>query len=230
MTPVLLIDDDAELCGLVAKSLMAEAMRIEACHDGAEGLDRALGGDCEIVLLDVNLPGLTGFDVLRRIRERGGPPVLMLTGRTDELDRVLGLEMGADDYLAKPFSTRELAARIRAVLRRGREPARAPRAPLEVAGVRLDPGTMRVWRDGEEISTTAAEFMLLQMLLQRPGEIVGREEIARQVLGRPHIPYDRNVDMHVCNLRRKLGKAPDGGELIRTVRGAGYLFCRALPQ
>lgn len=230
MIPVLLIDDDTELCGLLAKSLVAEGMLLDARHDGKEGLERALAGDCDIVLLDVNLPGLTGFDVLRSLRERSGPPVLMLTGRADELDRVLGLEMGADDYLPKPFSIRELAARIRAVLRRGRDTGRPARRPIEASGVRLDPGAMRVWRDGSEVPTTAAEFSLLEMLLQRPGEVVGREEIANQVLGRPHIPYDRNVDMHVCNLRRKLGKAPDGSDLIRTVRGSGYLFCRLQTQ
>jgi len=230
MTPLLLIDDDIELCGLLAKSLEAEAMSLESCHNGRDGLEQALSGDYALVLLDVNLPGLTGYDVLRSIREQDGPPVLMLTGRADELDRVLGLEMGADDYLPKPFSLRELAARIRAVLRRGIEPRRIERRPIEASGVRIDPGAMRVWRDGTEIQTTAAEFSLLQMLLRRPGEVVGREEIADQVLGRPHIPYDRNVDMHVCNLRRKLGKAPDGSDLIRTVRGSGYLFCRLQTQ
>ncbi len=230
MTPLLLIDDDIELCGLLAKSLAAEAMSLESRHNGRDGLEQALSGDYALVLLDVNLPGLTGYDVLRSIREQDGPPVLMLTGRADELDRVLGLEMGADDYLPKPFSVRELAARIRAVLRRGIEPRRMERRPIEASGVRIDPGAMRVWRDGTEVQTTAAEFSLLQMLLQRPGEVVGREEIADQVLGRPHIPYDRNVDMHVCNLRRKLGKAPDGSDLIRTVRGSGYLFCRLLTQ
>ncbi|EPR41618.1 two component transcriptional regulator, winged helix family [Desulfovibrio sp. X2] len=226
MIPVLMIDDDEELCGLVGQSLSGEAMHLDAAYDGKAGLDMALGGEHDIVLLDVNLPGLTGFEVLRRIRGEGGPPVLMLTGRDGELDRVLGLEMGADDYLAKPFSTRELAARIRAILRRAAAPAAPANKPLEMCGVRLDPGTMRLWRGEEEITATSAEFALLELLMRRAGEAVGREEIAQQVLGRPHIPYDRNVDMHVCNLRRKLGKGPDGGEYIRTVRGSGYLFCR----
>jgi two-component system response regulator CpxR len=180
------------------------------------------------VLLDVNLPKLTGFEVLRELRREGGPPVVMLTARDGELDRVLGLEMGADDYLPKPFSTRELAARIRAVLRRASHDWRPRFAPLETCGVRLDPGLRQVWRDGEEIETTAAEFDLLELFLRRAGEVVSREEVAREVLGRPHIPLDRNVDMHVCNLRRKLGRAPDGLDYVRTVRGAGYLFRRGL--
>lgn len=228
MIPVLLIDDDTELCALLGQSLAGEAMRLDAAYDGAAGLTQALEGRHEIVLLDVNLPKLTGFEVLRELRREGGPPVVMLTARDGELDRVLGLEMGADDYLPKPFSTRELAARIRAVLRRGSRDWRPRFAPLESCGVRLDPGLRQVWRDGQEITTTAAEFDLLELLLRRAGEVVSREEVAREVLGRPHIPLDRNVDMHVCNLRRKLGHAPDGLDYVRTVRGAGYLFRRGL--
>ncbi|EPR35003.1 two component transcriptional regulator, winged helix family [Alkalidesulfovibrio alkalitolerans DSM 16529] len=229
MIPVLMIDDDRDLCGLLEKSLGNESMALEAVNEGSMGLDVALKGEHDIVLLDINLPGLTGFEVLRELRRRGGPPVVMLTGRDGELDKVLGLEMGADDYLTKPFSTRELAARIRAVLRRA-SPRPARRGPVEVSGVFVDPGRMLVRRDGEAIDVTSAEFSLLELLVRRSPEAVGREEIARHVLGKTFIPLDRSVDMHVCNLRQKLGRHPDGDEYIKTVRGTGYVFCRRSPH
>jgi DNA-binding response OmpR family regulator len=223
MDRLLLIDDDAELSKLLMRFLAHEGFEIEWAPGGLPGIERARANDYALILLDVMMPDAGGFDVLRRIRQRSRTPVLMLTARGDTHDRVLGLELGADDYLPKPFDPAELAARIRAVLRRA-----APQWPststVLVGDLALDPGARGVRRNGAPLDLTSVEFDLLAALLRSPGSIVTREDLVRNVLGREFSPYDRSIDTHVCNLRRKLGPLPEGGERIKGVRGAGYLY------
>jgi two-component system response regulator CpxR len=206
-----------------------EGWEVETVHDGEEGLGRVAAGDYVALILDVMLPGLGGFEVLRRLRATSALPVLMLTARGDEVDRVLGLELGADDYLPKPFSSRELAARLRAILRRAHSdeiaPAREPtREVLRVGDVELDVAARAVRRGGDNVELTAVEFNLLELLLRHAGEVVTREQIAQDVFGRRLMPYDRSVDTHLSNLRRKLDPEGVTGERIKTVRGSGYVY------
>jgi two-component system response regulator CpxR len=224
---VLIIDDDIELCELLAEYLGGEGFVVDAVHDGASGAARALAGEHDLVVLDVMLPKLNGFDVLRRIRESSAVAVVMLTARGEEVDRIVGLEIGADDYLPKPFNPRELAARMRAVLRRTATAAddRADEA-LEVFDLRLEPGTRSATRSGEPIELTGIEFELLAVLLRGAGRVISRDELSRTALGRRASSFDRSLDVHLSNLRRKLGPLPDGGERIKTVRGVGYQYVR----
>jgi two-component system response regulator CpxR len=220
---VLLIDDDAELCELVTRFMAGEGFAVDTATDGRQGVMRALSGDYKLILLDVMMPDMNGFDVLRRIRVESRIPVLMLTAKGDTLDRVLGLEMGADDYLPKPFDPPELAARVRAILRRaGLQPA--GHAPIVVADVELDADTRTVRKKGKLIDLTTVEFDLLAALVRAAGSTVSREDLARDVLGREFSPFDRSIDTHVCNLRKKIGLLEDGTERIKGVRGAGYLY------
>lgn len=222
---VLLIDDDVELCQLVAQYLTGEGFIVESVHDGARGAERALEGGSDILVLDVMLPGVNGFEVLRRIRASSRVPVIMLTARGEEVDRIVGLELGADDYLAKPFSPRELVARLRAVLRRSLppEPTATPTPELIAVGdVELNTGSRTVHRGNEPIELTTVEFDLLAILLREAGHVVSRENLAAEALGRPYTPLDRSIDTHVSNLRRKLGPGLDGRPRIKSVRGTGY--------
>ncbi len=226
MQHILVIDDDVELCELLTDYLTPEGFQIEALHDGAQGAERAISADPSLVVLDVMLPGINGFDVLRRIRTASQVPIIMLTARGDDVDRIVGLEMGADDYLPKPFNPRELIARIRAIERRtdtAREPARPP-APVILGDIRLDPGTRTLFRHGHPVDVTAVEFTLAEVLLRAAGRVVSREDLAQQVLGRPLSPYDRSIDVHISSLRRKLGHQYGDAERIKTVRGAGYQY------
>jgi two-component system response regulator CpxR len=230
MERILVIDDDVELCELVAEYLAPEGFSVEVVNDPAAGIERAISGDHALVVLDVMLPGINGFEALRRIRARSRAPVLMLTARGDDVDRIVGLELGADDYLPKPFNPRELVARIRAVLRRTK-PEEGPAGPapagiISVGDVRLDLGTRTAYRDGKVVELTGAEFDMLVTLLQSAGRVVSREELAEAALGRPLAPLDRSVDMHISSLRRKLGAQVGGIERIKAVRGAGYLYAR----
>jgi DNA-binding response OmpR family regulator len=223
MERLLLIDDDAELSRLVTRYLSHEGFETVWAAGGEAGIERSLDGDYAIVLLDVMMPDTGGFEVLRRIRRHSRVPVLMLTARGDTHDRVRGLELGADDYLPKPFDPAELVARIRAILRR--VAPQAPLAPsLALGDVELDPGARSVRRNGDPVELTTVEFDLLAALLGAAGSTVSREELVRVVLRRPFSPYDRSIDTHVCNLRRKLGTLAGGGERIKGVRGAGYLY------
>jgi len=225
---VLVIDDDLELCRLVTRFMTGEGFTIDCVTSGTDGVKRALSGDYSLVMLDVMMPDMNGYDVLRRIRAESRTPVLMLTARGDTLDRVLGLEMGADDYLPKPFDPSELAARTRAILRRVRPQAAGPSAcppPAIVVGdVELDPGVRLARRSGTVVDLTTVEFELLAMLMRAAGRTVSREALVPEVLGRPFSPFDRSIDTHVCNLRRKLGPLDDGTDRIKGVRGAGYLY------
>jgi two-component system response regulator CpxR len=224
MEPVLVIDDDAELCQLVTRYLAREGFAVAWAPGGAAGMERALAEHYSLILLDVMMPDTGGFEVLRHIRRHSRTPVLMLTARGDTQDRVRGLEMGADDYLPKPFDPAELVARIRAILRRA--VPHAPADAMTVGDIELDGGTRTVLRSGEPVELTTVEFDLLAALMQAAGSIVSREDLVRNVLGRDFSPFDRSIDTHVCNLRRKLGPAEDGGERIKGVRGAGYLLAR----
>ena len=225
MTGALLIDDDVELCELVTDYLGGEGFTVESVHDGETGLARAREERHDLVVLDVMLPGLPGFEVLRRLRETSMIPVVMLTARGDEVDRIVGLEMGADDYLTKPFNPRELAARLRAVLRRAEaEPAAGDR--LVVDDLVIDLGARAVTVGGHGVTLTGVEFSLLETLARSAGAVVARDELSRAALYRRASAFDRSLDVHVSNLRRKLGPAADGGERIATVRGVGYQVLR----
>jgi two-component system response regulator CpxR len=219
---ILLIDDDAELCSLLVEFFSRESFTLECEHEGTRGLDRALHGGYDLVILDVMLPGLDGFEILRRLRAESRIPVLMLTARGEDMDRISGLEMGADDYLAKPFNPRELVARIRAILRR-LERSPSPEGPLEVNGVRIVPGTREVLANGRKIEVTTFEFDILECLMQSAGEVVSRDDLMEHLYNRKATAFDRSVDMHISHLRKKL---ETGQPIIKTIRGVGYQFCR----
>jgi two-component system, OmpR family, response regulator CpxR len=228
---ILVIDDDVELCSLVTEYLRPEGFQVEAAHDGKSGLTRALSGEHLLIVLDVMLPGLNGFDVLRKLRDGSRIPVLLLTARGEDVDRIVGLEIGADDYLPKPFNPRELVARIRAVLRRsqGKEAKQEVPDIIRVGDVELDPATRSVRHKGAPVEFTSVEFDLLQVLLREAGRVVTREALVDQVLGRKFSPFDRSIDMHVSKVRKKLGDL-DSEDHIKTVRGAGYIFAMARPK
>jgi two-component system response regulator CpxR len=229
MDQILIIDDDVALCELVTEYLEPLGFQIESVHRGDAGAERALAGEHSLVVLDVMLPGLNGFEVLRRIRAESKIPVLMLTARGDDIDRIVGLEIGADDYLPKPFNPRELTARIRAILRRTTSETPVDQAlekRLHVGDVELDSGTRAITRGGQNVELTAVEFDLLEKLLRSAGQIVTREELSKQVLGRSASPFDRSIDMHISNLRKKLGHRADATERIKTVRGVGYIYAQ----
>jgi len=229
MDQILIIDDDVALCELVTEYLEPLGFEIESMHRGDTGAERAIAGKYSLVVLDVMLPGLNGFEVLRRIRAESKVPVLMLTARGDDVDRIVGLEIGADDYLPKPFNPRELTARIRAILRRAKsdEPASKTTKKLSVGDVELDSGTRAVYRAGRNVELTAVEFDLLEKLLRAAGQIITREELSKEVLGRNSSPFDRSIDMHISNLRKKLGHHFGATERIKTVRGVGYIYAQA---
>lgn len=225
---LLIIDDDTELCELLSEYLEQEGFTVNACHDAQLGLAAAVSEAHDFVVLDVMLPGMSGFELLRRLRFHSAIPVLMLTARGDEIDRIVGLEMGADDYLPKPFNPRELVARIRAIKRRGGTgwlPQRPGLKQLAVDDLVVDPGTRNVLRNNIAVTLTAVEFSLLQALLAHIGEVVHREALAEQVLGRKLELFDRSIDVHISSLRRKLGNTVQGGERIKTVRSIGYMYC-----
>jgi len=227
---LLVIDDDTELCALVSNFLADESFEVEWESDPVRGVDLAISGGHSLIVLDVMLPGrngveMDGFEVLRRIRAQSRIPVLMLTAKGDTLDRVLGLDLGADDYLAKPFEPSELAARIRAILRRSvYSLAAVRRGRLNIADVEIDFGARAVARNGLPVDLTSVEFDLLATLMNAAGSIVSREDLMRNVLGRDFSPFDRSIDTHIYNLRKKIGDLPDGTERIKAVRGAGYLY------
>jgi len=222
MDRVLIVDDDVDLCRLLTERLSTEGFAIEAVHDGPHGLERALSGEHALVVLDLMLPGIGGLEVLRGLRAQSPVPVLILTARGEDIDRILGLEIGADDYVPKPFNPRELLARIRAILRRTNRSATSA-VPLLVGDVRLDPAAREVWLNDKPVDLTSVEFELLETLLRAAGRVLTREQLTESVLGRKLGPFDRVIDVHVSHVRRKLGPA-QGGERIKAVRGSGYLF------
>ena len=219
--PVLLIEDDVELCDLMREYFSARGIRIETIHDGRRGLAEAFSGGYDLILLDVMLPGLDGFEVLRQVRRRSSVPIIMLTARTDKADRIAGLDAGADDYLPKPFDPEELTARMRAVLRRAGRPTGNGAETLIVNGVKMSPSTREVWVDGNPVELTTIEFDILDLIVRSAGRVISRHELTAAIHQRPASPLDRSLDVHVSHIRKKLGPQ---GDLIRTVRGVGYLF------
>jgi DNA-binding response OmpR family regulator len=217
---LLIVDDDVELCELLSERLKREGYSLEAVHDGVRGLERARSAEHALVILDLMLPRVGGLELLRKLRQQSGIPVLILTARGEEMERVLGLEIGADDYLPKPFSPRELIARIRAILRRTSR-AVVQGARLKAGDISLDPGAREAWMNHQSLDLTSVEFSLLEALLRDAGRVVTRERLTETVLGHKLGAFDRVIDVHVSNLRKKLGDPP-GGERIKTVRGAGY--------
>jgi two-component system response regulator CpxR len=226
--PILLIDDDIELCSMLEDYLVRHGFAVTMEHHGELGLHRALTGEYAIVLLDVMLPGLDGFEVLRRLRTSSQVSVLLLTARGEDIDRIVGLEIGADDYLPKPFNPRELLARIRAILRRtaANRQSQGGNKPtikhLSVGEIELDSGARTVVCHGVQLDLTNVEFELLGALMSAPGQILTREHLTELVLDRRFNPFDRSLDMHVSRLRRKLDEAANQGDQIKTIRSMGY--------
>ena len=220
---ILIIDDDIELTDLLVQYLEPEGFDIVCVHDGENGVKKALNQPFDAIILDVMLPKLNGFEVLKAIREHLDTPVLMLTARGDDIDRIVGLEIGADDYLPKPCNPRELVARLRAILRRTQKtPAHRP--VIEHHNIVVDCAQRQVKIAGEELELTNAEFNILEMLIKSPGQAFSKEELTEYALGRKYTAYDRSIDVHISNLRNKLGDDASGEAIIKTVRGFGYLF------
>jgi len=219
---ILVIEDDAELCLLMVDYFTQHGFQIEAVHDGRTGLSRALQGDHSLIVLDVMLPVLDGFEVLRQLRKRRATPVIMLTARTAQPDRITGLNAGADDYLPKPFGPEELLARIRAVLRRAGHTDAREAQTIEIGGLVLNPQSREARYGGQAMEITSIEFDILELLVRSTGRTVTRDELSVVLHQRPATPYERSLDVHISHLRKKLESA--GGCSIRTVRGAGYQF------
>ena len=219
---VLLADDDIELSGMLAEYLERDGFTVTAVHDGESAARLAAGGAYQIVVLDVMMPRIDGVEALRRIRQASRVPVIMLTARGDDVDRIIGLELGADDYVAKPCTPRELAARLRAILRR-MQPHAENAGPLTVSGLALWPEKRRVEWQGRPIELTSMEFNLLEVLMRNAGRVVSKKDLSEQALGRPLARFERSVDVHLSSIRQKLG---DAAALIRTVRGQGYHLAR----
>jgi two-component system response regulator CpxR len=219
---LLIVDDDTELCSLLKEFLEREGYNVQCVSEGREGLEQAQQGGYDLVILDVMLPGMDGFEILKRLRTGSKVPVLMLTARGEDVDRIVGLELGADDYLPKPFNPRELSARVKAILRRTE--AKSNRGRVEVNGVALDPGTRAVLCDGKPVEVTTLEFDILEQLMRNAGHVVSRDGLMESLYNRKATPFDRSIDMHVSHLRRKLeGSRP----VIKTIRGVGYQFCQS---
>lgn len=218
-----MIDDDEELCELVSEYLTVEGFTIEAVHDGESGLQNAVSDKYDLAILDVMLPKMNGFDVLRELRQKSKIPVLMLTARGDDMERIVGLEIGADDYLPKPFNPRELVARIRAILRRT-ETEQNPASKFQVDDIEVSIGARSAKKDGEDLNLTGVEFDLLVALLKDAGKVINKEDLSETVLDRKLSPYDRSLDMHISNLRKKLGTREDDDERIKTIRSVGYIY------
>jgi DNA-binding response OmpR family regulator len=224
MVRVLLVDDDLELCSMQGEYLSNEGFAVQMYHDGESGLEEALSGDYDLILLDVMMPKLNGIEVLRRLRIHSNVPVLMLTAKGDDIDRIIGLELGADDYVSKPCTPRELVARVRAILRRA-DPDKQDSGqlqPLKVGSLAISAASRSAtWHD-ELLDLTSTEFNLLEMLCRRAGRTISKEDLSLHTLGRPLARYDRSIDVHVSNLRQKLGTLKDGRSPIQTIRGIGY--------
>ena len=219
---ILLIDDDVELCDLLRKFLKQEGFELDCEHDGTRGMQRALSEDPDLVVLDVMLPGMDGFEILRRVRQESRVPILMLTARGEDVDRIVGLELGADDYLPKPFNPHELAARIRAILRRLESQAEAAPRRLEVNGVTLDYAARQVYVDDRQVELTTLEFDILEMLMRAAGRVLSRDAIIEKLYDREATAFDRSINVHISHLRKKLEAERT---LIKTIRGVGYQFC-----
>ncbi len=220
---ILIIDNDVELTDLLTEYLVPEGFIITCAHEGDSGIKKALNQPFDAIILDVMLPKLNGFQVLKAIREHLETPVLMLTARGDDIDRIVGLEIGADDYLPKPCNPRELVARLRAILRRTHK-APVNKPIIEVDNIVVDCSKREVTLLGKALELTNAEFNILEMLIKSPGQAFSKEELTEYALGRKYTAYDRSIDVHISNLRNKLGNNAAGEERVKTIRGFGYLF------
>lgn len=231
MARLLIADDDQELCVLLTEYLSSEGFDVECVHDGERAVERVLAENYDLMVLDLMMPKMNGFDALREVRKTQGIPVLMLTARGDDVDRIVGLEMGADDYLPKPCNPRELVARIRAILRRVQSvemEAAARTVVIVIDDVELRPASRQVLAAGSSVELTSTEFSVLALLMRQAGEVVTKKQLTEKVLERKLSQYDRSMDMHVSNIRRKLGKTPSGDERIKTIRGVGYLYVKSI--
>ncbi len=228
MKHILIVDDDTELCELLQEFFSAEKLCSECAHEGSSALEKIKSGEFDLVILDIMLPGMNGLDVLKEVRRFSKIPVIMLTAKGDEIDRILGLELGADDYLPKPFSPRELVARIRAVFRRLEMTASTEKEnhKIELNNVILDSSTKTASKSGQMLTLTEVEFSILEQLMRSAGTVVERQDLAFKVLGRRLTYEDRSLDVHMSNLRKKLGNNQNGTEIIKTIRGIGYLYVR----
>ena len=232
MPKILLVDDDVDLTELLAELLSLEGFDTHIVHNGQEALDELELEHYDLMLLDVMMPVLNGIETLKQVRQKYNLPVLMLSARDDEIDRVLGLELGADDYLPKPFNDRELVARIKAILRRTITAKEVvcevvsdeDRKLLAFGGVELHPGRQQAIFEGNDLDLTGTEFALLQILMRNPGQILSRELLSLEILGKRLTPYDRAIDMHISNLRKKLPERNDNLPWFKTLRGRGYLL------
>ena len=219
---ILIADDDTELCDLLREYLGQEGFGVRLAHDGEQALLESRRPGLDVMVLDIMMPRMNGIDVLRNLRKESELPVIMLTARGDDLDRIIGLELGADDYLAKPANPRELLARIRAILRRSSSQSTV--ATLEIGDLILNQSGRELQKDGQVVELTSTEFSIIRLLLQHSGDVVEKKDLYLAALGREPVAYDRSIDMHVSNLRRKLGPAADGSERIDTIRGIGYQY------
>ncbi len=227
MTRLLLADDDIELCQLLNEYLSNEGFDISLAHDGSAAAKSILAQDFDLMILDVMLPNLNGFEVLKEVRKESQVPILMLTARGDEIDRIVGLELGADDYIGKPCNPRELTARIRSILRRTENIYKNKNQKLEsiqLSDVKINPSAREVLQNDSPVKLTATEFDILYLLMSHAGHLVDRDQLSEQCLGRKLEPYDRSIDMHISNLRKKLGPNEKDDDRIKTVRGVGYQY------
>ena len=218
---ILLVDDDRELGTMLAEFLAPDHFDVTACLSGEDGVQALRDRAFDLLILDIMLPGMNGIDVLKQVRQTSDIPVIMLTARGDDVDRILGLEFGADDYLSKPFNPRELLARIKAIMRRSR-PGQGRGQRITVGSIELDVRSRRVAADGTPIRLTGTEFELLRCLAESPGETVPKDRLSRQALGRRYMPYDRSIDTHISNVRGKLAEAGVDNPSIQSLRGVGY--------
>lgn len=226
MTSVLIIDDDVELAELFQDYLQQEKFEVESRFNGQEGLEAALSGRFELIILDMMLPDMTGTDVLRQIRQQSLIPVLMFTAKGDDIDRIIGLESGADDYVPKPCTPRELVARIRAILRRTSLSSTGEPLPLRIGPLSIHAESRKAFWFEKPLDLTSTEFNLLEVLARHAGHVVSKQELSQQALGRPLARFDRSIDVHMSSIRQKLGQHADGHHYIQTIRGQGYQFIK----
>jgi two-component system, OmpR family, response regulator len=224
----LLIEDDTRLADLTREYLEGHGVVVTREADGSRGLAEALRSRFDVILLDLMLPGKSGLDVCKELRARSDVPIIVLTARGEEADRVLGLELGADDYLSKPFSPRELLARMRAVIRRARGQAGPAVHPVQVGSLVLDPGALKATLHGKELPLTSYEFTILRVLAERAGRVLSREQLMELAKGSAEESFDRSIDVHISRLRQKLGDDPKRPRLLKTVRGAGYMLAEGV--
>ena len=221
VTNILIIDDDRELSEMLSEYLAPDHLKLSACHTGEDGMQALRSGEFDLLILDIMLPGMSGLDVLKEIRRTSDIPVIMLTARGEDIDRILGLEFGADDYIAKPFNPRELVARLKAILRRSGRGSEVPDR-LVAGELELDTRTRSVTANGSSVRLTGTEFEMLSCMIKMQGGVVSRESLSEQALGRRLLPYDRSIDTHISNLRGKLERAGLTDPAIVSQRGVGY--------